>query len=78
MPVYSGTRESMVLRAVAVVDAKTEQVKLFRWEDVKSGVTDSIPIDETQKREIINMTEECSIVSTKKVDGKTRIVIECS
>ncbi len=78
VPVYSGTHESMVLRAVAVVDAKTEQVKLFKWEDVKSGVADSIPIDETQKREIINRTEECRIVSTENVDGKTRIVIECS
>jgi hypothetical protein len=77
VPVYSGFQESMVLRAVAVVDAKTEQVKLFKWEDVKSGIVSStIPPVENQT---INATKEiCRVVSTELVDGKTRIILECT
>ncbi len=75
VPVYSGVRESMVLRAVAVVDAKTEQVKLFKWEDVESGLAD----EEGAAEETIdiNKTEKCAIIATEVVNGRTRIVIEC-
>ncbi len=63
VPVYSGWDESMVLRAVAVVNAKTEQVKLFKWGD--------IPLEEEEKG------KNCKVVETEIVDSKTRIIIEC-
>ncbi|MEA3230015.1 MAG: hypothetical protein U9P44_03795, partial [archaeon] len=36
VPIYSGFYESMVLKAVAVVDAKSEQVRLFPWGERES------------------------------------------
>ncbi|OYT34281.1 MAG: hypothetical protein B6U87_02360 [Candidatus Aenigmarchaeota archaeon ex4484_52] len=77
IPVYSGIDTSMVLRAIAVVDAKTEQVKLFKWEDVglkeeirKNNVTETInSFNQTQTK--------CSVVSAEKINSKLRIVMEC-
>jgi len=66
VPVYSGERESMVLRAAAVVDAKTEKVTLFKWGDITEPVENKTV-----------STGACKIVSSEKVSGKLRIVLEC-
>jgi hypothetical protein len=71
IPVYSGGREATVLRAVAVVDAKNEQVKLFQWGDIGFEESAQEPINQTPTE------TDCKIISTEKVDGKTRIVLEC-
>ncbi|MFH1420797.1 MAG: hypothetical protein ABIG30_02410, partial [Candidatus Aenigmatarchaeota archaeon] len=74
VPVYSGMYEGMVLRAVAVVDAKTEQVKLFRWGEIGGEV--EIP-DSGTTTTISGIESGCSVVSTEIVNNKTRIIIEC-
>ena len=76
IPVYSGTSTSMVLRAVAVVDAKSEQVKLFKWGDLEleEDKTSLLPDEE---KGTTTTPPDCTIISTQKVDGKLRIVMEC-
>ncbi len=71
IPVYSGTSTSMVLRAVAVVDAKSEQIKLFEWGDLKLEPEE----DSSQSEEEVQ--SDCKIISTENIDGKLRIVMEC-
>ncbi|MCK5333605.1 MAG: hypothetical protein KAJ24_03765 [Candidatus Aenigmarchaeota archaeon] len=73
VPVYSGVREAMVLKAVAVVDAKSEQVRLFGWgeQEVKEPST-----VEPVKNETV-FDENCHVVSSETVEGKLRITIEC-
>ena len=73
VPVYSGYRESMTLKSVAVVDAKTEQVKLFPW-----GAQEVIgPTPTPQDNETISAPTDCRIIETKTVDGKLQLIIEC-
>ncbi|MAH43053.1 hypothetical protein CL614_05020 [archaeon] len=80
IPVYSGFGEGMVLRAVAVVDAKTEQVKLFRWADI-TGEGNEVPLPgETTTTAVtttIDVADGCTVVSTEPFGDKTRIIIEC-
>lgn len=70
VPVYSGQYESMVLRAVAVVDAKTEKVTLFKWGEIAKT-------SEKQTDTNVSLSNLCKVVSSKKVNGKLRLVIEC-
>ncbi|MBI4177682.1 MAG: hypothetical protein HY516_04960 [Candidatus Aenigmarchaeota archaeon] len=70
VPVYSGDFEAMVLRGVAVVDAKREQVKLFKWAEVP----EELQQPETAQNDSL---EGCSIISTQKIDNKLRITMEC-
>ncbi|MFH0890037.1 MAG: hypothetical protein V1836_02740 [Candidatus Aenigmatarchaeota archaeon] len=70
VPVYSGEAESMVLRGAAVVDAKTEQVKLFKWADVPEAASTN--------NSSLSIPSDCSIISTQTVDNKLRITLECS
>ncbi|MBI4167552.1 MAG: hypothetical protein HY515_01205 [Candidatus Aenigmarchaeota archaeon] len=73
VPVYSGDFESMVLRGVAVVDAKREQVKLFKWAEVPEE------IDVTQvETEQTDSLKGCTIISTQKAGNKLLITMECS
>jgi len=74
VPVYSGTSTSMVLRAVAVVDAKSEQVKLFKWGDVGLEEDRTLVVDE--KEDSVS-SSDCTVISTERVNGKLRIVMEC-
>ncbi len=70
VPVYSGEEEAMVLRGAAVVDAKTEQVKIFKWADAPE-TTDSVDGS-------LQVPKDCSVISAQTVDGKLRITLECS
>ncbi len=78
IPVYSGYGEGMVLRAIAVVDAKSEQVKLFSWADITGeevilpGETTTTAVTTT-----VDIAEGCTVVSTETIGDKTRIIIEC-
>ncbi len=72
VPVYSGDLESMVLRGVAVVDAKTEQVKLFKWAEVPEA-----PKDGPSPIGAVQVPSDCSVISTQKSDNKLRITLEC-
>ncbi len=69
VPVYSGDAEAMVLRGVAVVDAKREQVKLFKWAEVPEETT-----TETTQNEYL---QGCSIISTEKINNRLRVTMEC-
>ncbi|MBI3412840.1 MAG: hypothetical protein HY051_02040 [Candidatus Aenigmarchaeota archaeon] len=71
VPVYSGDFESMVLRGVAVVDAKREQVKLFKWAEVPEELQQP---EATQNESL----RGCTIISTQKAGNKLRITMECS
>jgi len=68
----------MVLKAVAVVDAKTEQVKLFPWHDLESDGEDipSVSQDDDTALESSQFSD-CKILSSKNVDGKLVMTIEC-
>jgi len=72
IPIYSGVREAMVLRSIAVVDAKSEQVKLFGWKEVPVSET----ANATGSQKIADI-ENCKIVSTQTINGKLRITVEC-
>ncbi len=80
IPVYSGYGEGMVLRAIAVVDAKTEQVKLFRWADI-TGQGGEVPLPgettTTMVTTTVDIAEGCTVISTEQLGDKTRIIIEC-
>ncbi len=75
VPIYSGNYESMVLKAVAVVDAKSEQVKLFPWgelEGIDNGDTESNRSDESA-----DLFDNCKVISSETADGKVTFTIEC-
>ncbi|MFH1432573.1 MAG: hypothetical protein ABIG84_05115 [archaeon] len=72
VPVYSGVMESMTLKSVAVVDAKTEQVKLFPW-----GSQEIITPGAPSGNETITTPTNCRIIETNTVSGKLRFTIEC-
>lgn len=73
VPVYSGVRESMTLKSIAVVDAKSEQVKLFPW-----GAQEIItPGEAPEGNKTIAMPTNCRIIETNTVSGKLRFTIEC-
>ncbi len=76
VPVYSGDFEAMVLRGVAVVDAKREQVKLFKWAEVPEEISATRAGVEQPRSG--NFPEGCTITSTQRVDNKLRITMECS
>ncbi len=78
IPIYSGFYESMVLKAVAVVDAKTEQVKLFPWHDLETDGED-IQTDSPEDDSALESSQfsDCKILSSKNVDGKLVMTIEC-
>ncbi|MCK4927710.1 MAG: hypothetical protein KAS11_04525, partial [Candidatus Aenigmarchaeota archaeon] len=69
---------SMVLKAVAVVDAKTEQVKLFPWHDLESDGED-IQADSPEDGSTLESSQfsDCKILSSKNADGKLVMTIEC-
>lgn len=74
-PVYSGINEAMALKAVAVVDAKSEQVKLFVWgaqnvEDGKAVVSDT-------NMNTSAFGDNCTIASSKTIGKKLQIIVEC-
>ncbi|MBU4300147.1 MAG: hypothetical protein ABIF85_02805 [Nanoarchaeota archaeon] len=80
-PVYSGVREAMVLKAVAVVDAKSEQVKLFGWgaqnvEGGKAAVSDKSDTDNAANKTSA-FGDNCTIASSKTIGKKLQIVVEC-
>ncbi|NOQ55627.1 MAG: hypothetical protein GQ477_02350 [Nanohaloarchaea archaeon] len=82
VPIYSGFYEAMVLKAVAVVDAKTEQVKLFQWHELDTdgaGISADSTDGKTQVDlgDAADMFSDCNIVSSKKEDGKLIMTIEC-
>ena len=73
VPVYAGIRESMTLKAVAVVDARSEQVKLFPW-----GAQEIIGAPLTPKDNETAATDtSCKIIETKTLNGKLQLIIEC-
>ncbi|NOR85790.1 hypothetical protein GQ473_06755 [archaeon] len=75
VPVYSGVYESMTLKSVAIVDARTEQVKLFPW-----GTQEVIDVDEVVDDGTVSpitTPTNCEIIETATVDGKLRFTIEC-
>ncbi|MBW6451662.1 MAG: hypothetical protein K0B02_02935 [DPANN group archaeon] len=76
VPIYSGFRESMVLRAVAVIDAKTEQVKLFEWGDVEDQ-KDKL-VTEKPTTNVTSTSTDCEVVSTEIINNKIMIVTECN
>jgi len=73
IPVYSGYGESMVIKAVAVVDARTEQVKLFKWGEVEVEAEEGEEVLE----DTIPIPKNCDVISTSMVEGKLRFIIEC-
>lgn len=75
VPVYSGDFEAMVLRGVAVVDAKREQVKLFKWAEVPEQTATQ---GETEQSQSDNSPKGCTIISTQKIENKLRITMECA
>ena len=77
VPVYSGTSTSMVLRAVAVVDAKSEQVKLFKWGDLEREEDKTAGNDSIKDKNDAFSFPDCTIISTQRADGKLKIVMEC-
>ena len=76
-PVYSGINEAMALKAVAVVDAKSEQVKLFVWgaQNVEGEVT--VPGSNATTANTSAFGENCTITSSKTIGKKLQIIVEC-
>ena len=79
IPIYSGIYESMVLKAVAVVDAKTEQVKLFPWHELGTDSGD-LSHEVTDKNQTLEKSKfsDCTIISSSEEDGKLVMTIECN
>ncbi len=74
IPIYSGYGESMVIKAVAVVDARSEQVKLFKWGELEEEPEEE---EEVEAGDTIPVPQNCEVISTSMAEGKLRFVIEC-